>query len=422
MLIHGLYSRNKESHEAGMSGSCKEGDGFSPKQPGSTIHSHTALRGIAALSVFLGHVGGQARSGMLRDWGIDVRIFTFFSWGNHAVLLFFILSGFILNWVYIRDGRPVYWRGYLTARIARVVPLYYLTLIPFLTPLSFYSLWGHPPDILTGSTLKTLLANFTMVSGIVFGWRRTLNSPSWSIGIEFFCYLIVFPLLVILARFLSGKKFGIPGSLLLVALLTYWLVTYRVAPIPFGTWHWDSHYLARGILGFLDGFFLCTLFRSLGSWRPRAYLIDSVLLGSLVVFVMARIGSVPAWYLLYTFPGVVLLLAYDQGWFARILRCSGFLWLGDRSYSIYLWHISLIGWSAAVIDALQRRFPHLHDRYGIINLLILTFVVLAFSDLSYRYFEIPCRDFVRRCLGGPKMHSVSEPKHFSACAPTCETK
>lgn len=378
------------------------GEESSRKQPGSTIHSHTALRGIAALSVFLGHVGGQARTGMLRDWGLDGRIFTPFAWGNHAVLLFFILSGFILNWVYFREDRPVSWRGYLTARVGRIVPLYYLTLIPFLTPLSFYSIWGHPADILTGSTFRTLLSNLLMVSGIVFGWRRTLNSPSWSIGIEFFCYLLVFPLLILIGKFLAGKKTAPLWFLLLTALSTHWLVTYRVAPIPFGGWHWDSHYLARGILGFVAGFFLCSLFRSPVSWRPGTLLIDFVLLGSFVVFAMARIGTVPAWYLLYAFPFIVLFLAYDRGWFSRLLRWRGFQWLGDRSYSIYLWHITLIGWTAALIDCLRRRFPGVHDRHGIIDLLILTAVVLAVSDLSYRFFEVPCRDFIRRRLGGSK--------------------
>jgi peptidoglycan/LPS O-acetylase OafA/YrhL len=37
--------------------------------------------------------------------------------------------------------------------------------------------------------------------------------------------------------------------------------------------------------------------------------------------------------------------------------------------------------------------------YGIINLAVLLAVVLGLSDLSYRYFEMPCRDWIRKRRG-----------------------
>ena len=92
------------------------------------IYSHTALRGIAAASVFLSHLYEEYRTA----WHLDPKAFTLFLWSWPAVDLFFMLSGFILCWVYLgRDVSPD-WKDYLLARLGRILPLYYLTLIPFL--------------------------------------------------------------------------------------------------------------------------------------------------------------------------------------------------------------------------------------------------------------------------------------------------
>lgn len=369
-----------------------------PKRPGSEIQSHTALRGIAAMSVFLGHVGGQAKNGILTDWGLDVRWFSLFNWGYQAVLLFFMLSGFILNWVYVGAGRPMVWTSYLRARVGRITPLYYLTLIPFLTPLSFYAIWGHKPDVLTGNPAITLLTNFTMVSGVLFGWRETLNSPAWSISVEFFCYLFVFPLLVLFVTRCADKRgLGFLSAVLALAA-TWWMANYHLPPVNAGGFEWQSRFLAKGILGFAAGFFLCSVFRGIPAFILRFPLIDAVMIGVVMVFVLTRQGRLPDPYLLYAFPALILFSAYDSGIISGILKHRIFQWLGERSYSIYLWHILVMGWVVFLIRMGKEYFSAPFD-YGIINLAVLLAVVLGLSDLSYRYFEMPCRDWIRKRRG-----------------------
>lgn len=368
------------------------------KSPGSEIQSHTALRGIAAMSVFLGHVGGQAKNGILMDWGLDERWFSLFNWGYQAVLLFFMLSGFILNWVYLGAGRPMVWTSYLRARVGRITPLYYLTLIPFLTPLSFYAIWGHKPDVLTGNPAITLLTNFTMVSGVLFGWRETLNSPAWSISVEFFCYLFVFPLLVLfVTRCADRRGIGFLSAVLAMAA-TWWMANYHLPPVNLGGFEWQSRFLAKGILGFAAGFFLCSVFCRIPAFILRFPFIDAVLIGVGIVFVLTRQGRLPDQCLLYAFPALILFSAYDSGIISGILKHRIFQWLGERSYSIYLWHILVMGWVVFLIRIgkgyLSAPFDH-----GIINLAVLLAVVLGLSDLSYRYFEMPCRDWIRKRRG-----------------------
>ena len=362
---------------------------------GSEIYSHTALRGIAALSVFLGHVGGQVKNGILMDWGLNYGWFSPFNWGYQAVLLFFMLSGFILNWVYGGDGRRIAWPSYLGARVGRIMPLYYITLIPYLTPLSFYAIWGHQPDILTGNHQLTLLANLGMASGVLFGWRETLNSPAWSISVEFFCYLFVFPALVLFAKKAGGMRRSTILATILAASATWWMANYQVPALHIGSFDWQSRFLAKGILGFVAGFFLCSIFRKVPASILRFPVIDLVITGVFIVFALTRQGRLPDKYLLYAFPVLVLFTAYDGGMIAAILRHRSFQWLGERSYSIYLWHILIIGWFAWLVRITKDHCLPGFFGNGAVNLTLLVTVGLVFSDLSYRYFEMPCRRWIR---------------------------
>jgi len=61
----------------------------SEAKPGApVIYSHTGLRGIAAMSVFLAHIADPD----VTNWNLDQRFFEFFRWSGYAVDLFFILS------------------------------------------------------------------------------------------------------------------------------------------------------------------------------------------------------------------------------------------------------------------------------------------------------------------------------------------
>ena len=97
------------------------------------IYSHTGLRGIAAMCVFIYHIYlSQAVT-----WNLNYSFFRFFEWRTYAVDLFFVLSGFILYWVYFNKNVAINWRSYLSARVARIFPIYYLTSFFMLTVLSY---------------------------------------------------------------------------------------------------------------------------------------------------------------------------------------------------------------------------------------------------------------------------------------------
>ena len=168
------------------------------------IYSHTALRGIAAMYVVVFHLLGYDTS----DFSTKNALAQFFQWGRHSVDLFFILSGFILNWVYLSNTAKLNWSSYLRARVARILPLYYLTTALFI-PIIIYSFLKYGYAYVGEGIKIKLVLNTLLVSGILSGAEGTINFPAWSIGVEFFCYLAVFPLLVILERRLACKSYGL---------------------------------------------------------------------------------------------------------------------------------------------------------------------------------------------------------------------
>jgi peptidoglycan/LPS O-acetylase OafA/YrhL len=356
---------------------------------GTVIYSHTGLRGIAAMSVVMAHI----YKGQSTNWDLNENIFRFFQWHNYAVDLFFILSGFILNWIYLFSGENVNWRTYLRARVGRITPLYYVTLLVSI-PIVYYSYLKHGYEYI-GEHNYTLvgLANLVMISGVI--GLPTLNGPAWSISVEFFCYLALFPILMRVFRRIT-TRFELIASVLLIIILTQCLVlTYSLEPVKLLQYDWNSQALFRGLTGFSIGFLLCSIFRSPLIEKPNKYLIDIILSLAVLVFIFTRIKLLQAHILLYSFPFAIYFTAFDKGFIARILKVNLFKWLGERSYSIYLWHMPLLScfptfskWICA------HYFIGLHPSGNLLCFILVT-IILIVSELSYKYFEVPSRNYIR---------------------------
>lgn len=86
----------------------------------SYINSLTGLRGLAAFIVFVSHCANQ---------GMLPAIFSN-GFGQIGVMLFFILSGFLMGHLYLgRDANSANIKRYLTARVGRIFPLYFLLIV-----------------------------------------------------------------------------------------------------------------------------------------------------------------------------------------------------------------------------------------------------------------------------------------------------
>jgi len=162
------------------------------------------LRGLAALYVLISHTVGQVQEGLLstgRQPAVWFRLLRLpLEWGPDAVGVFIVLSGFCLMLPVVRseDGRL---RGglleFFRRRSLRILPAYYaacvlgvawLVLDAYVDahgPISFSDALGR-----SGLTPGVLLSHLFLVHDLRPEWIYGIESPLWSIAIEWHIYFI----------------------------------------------------------------------------------------------------------------------------------------------------------------------------------------------------------------------------------------
>jgi peptidoglycan/LPS O-acetylase OafA/YrhL len=139
-----------------------------------------SLRAIAATVVIVGHIE------LLKiTYGIKSNFnSSFFSetGGHTAVILFFVLSGFLITSILLKEkdeSRTVNFKNFYVRRILRVWPLYYIVLISSIAFLNYF------PE--TGTFLLCFTIFPNVAQSLLIGWGA---SPQiWSIGVEEQFYL-----------------------------------------------------------------------------------------------------------------------------------------------------------------------------------------------------------------------------------------
>jgi peptidoglycan/LPS O-acetylase OafA/YrhL len=355
------------------------------ERPRTIIPAHTGLRGVAAVCVLMTHIGSETRItlGMEQGW------FKPFYWSSYAVDLFFMLSGFILHWVYFHPERKVEWKGFFLARCVRILPLYYLTILPFLPPLiRSFRIFGWHVD--HGALFWKLILNLFLLAGFSGEdrWDLRFNAASWSVCVEMFAYLALMPLLVFLFRRYRLAAMAWTLSVSAVGILmSYGNFSHRILD-------WDWAQLARGIFCFPMGFAVCALFLSLPLTYDRSLGI-ALSIGSVVVLFLAVYYLFPRQMMLCAFPFLILGTAMNFGVVCWLLNAPIPQWLGERSYSIYLWHTPIMYvWFLPFMDRIDSWMPFSNPGKGATNIVIIIFGTFLISELSYRFFENPIRNLV----------------------------
>lgn len=331
------------------------------------IQSHTGLRGIAALVVFVVHLFIAEIS--KTHWFLSF----------YAVDLFFILSGFILYWVYVKNKNKIVWYEFGISRIARILPLYYLT-----TFLCIPIVWNQLPLDNTQKLFEDVFANLLLLSAITK--KFTFNGPAWSISVEWFCYFILFPTLVLCKKWILRGKIGlilaIFGTLILSRLF---VISYRGGFLESIGILIKNMPLERGVIGFSMGFLLCFIFCNTKTNAVPNWVFDFLLAGIFSLILLSAIRIIPPHFILYSLSGLVFVTACEKGVLVKWLKNHFVQWLGTRSYSIYLWHWLVIEYSKALRPIIG---------VWIYSIFIFTFVGIL-SEISYRLFEMPVRRKIR---------------------------
>lgn len=314
--------------------------------------------------------------------------------GYPAVTFFFVLSGFVLAYVYSpaqADARPTaaplaFWR----ARAARILPAYYLGLA-MLAPRFLYT--GLVSKIMP---VGDLLLGLVLVPTLLQAWwpRAALlwNTPAWSLSVEALFYA-VFPLLLLAVRRIRPLTLLALSFALVVAVAI--LLPSLIPDAPEGTplhnfrWFFPLFHLPQFIFGVaLARVFL---FSRQAPRRAAGWFLALGVLGLVGVFGFPDVA--PAWMrsnaVLTVLFGLMLLGAAQSGGAPRWMTRGPLLILGEASYATYLFHVPIaFWWDTVVHKALGLSMPPW------IDFALYFAVVVAASIASFFWVERPLRRWI----------------------------
>ncbi len=336
------------------------------------IRPLTGIRGIAACWVVACHWAGSELTGLGQDIALH---------GYAAVDLFMILSGFVLA---INQQR---WSGlgaFVWQRFSRLYPLYALTTFVSLMEIrAFYQGPFQPGG-------PAILSNFLMTTTNL--WNvDAINGPSWSISIEFTLNLF-FPLFVLLCLRSSQRWSIVVAGICAVALVSVSILDHRLnGGVAGGLGTLDNRllYLRCG-----PEFALGMLCWRLCNEAPWSALFGRA--GVLCPLLIAMMAMTPFKALDLPFVAascaLVIGLSVERSRVAAIFGTPVLHWLGTISFSLYLWHAPFLALRPVLAGALGIADPTLTLMAA--NTLNLC-LVLAASTLSYHWFEVPVRRWLR---------------------------
>ncbi len=344
------------------------------------------LRAIAVIAVMLYHLG-----------------FNWIPGGFLGVDLFFVISGYVITRLLldsIQRSGGLDLRGFYAGRVRRLLPpLLFMLVITAI----FIGVWA--PDSMRRFLTDTPFA----ITGLMNWWlvfkhqdyfesfgRPPLLQHTWSLGVEAQYYLL-WPLILYFVLKVFGKKV-IPTAALSIATISgaaLFLASIRadisstqdVSHVYFGT---DTHSI---------GLFLGSALAV--SWIPQNLrlniekraqdFIDFIgvfgLLGLLAAFLFIQEADPTAYRIAFPLVGIfgsaiIMSVVHPASRFAPILQHPFLVWIGERSYAIYLWH-----W---IVFQVTRPAQDLAgSTWALYAFRIL--VVFALADISQRWIEIPVR-------------------------------
>lgn len=358
------------------------------------LNALTSLRFIAAAMIVVGHCHGE--------FGRTSRIAEFFAL-NQAVSFFFVLSGFILVYVYPALNSSAERCRFLLARVARIWPAHAASflLLLILAPTTLRpSISDSIPWIVT--------ANLFMVHAWIPLWNYFLsfNGVSWSISTEFFFYLcfpfliyrwdqtwfrkLLFSLFLFLSLIAISNALHLPNDHWVSGLSQHALVYIsplaRLFEFVVGmaialAWRNTSHLVSCGkVSGSIMEVLVLSLAVASTHYTPALAYLPPIKLwgGEAGTYWFTSSGSVISFGLL------IFVMALEKGWISKILSWPFAVLLGEISYSVYLIH--------SILLRFYQNYRHaFSDVPGWISYLLYWMLVLIISHLIWLFIERPFR-------------------------------
>lgn len=322
-----------------------------------------SIRGIAAISVVIAHF-------LVPIYGYDKFIFSHvFDLGKIGVVLFFIISGFIIPFSFRRENGGV--QAFFISRFFRLYPGYWFSLLLYL--LVSYALGMQFP-------WHQIFANITMFQTALR--VKDIVGVYWTLFIELVFYFMCVCSFIL--GLLNKVRFNFISSLVMLVIALALAIARRKLDEEFPV----ALPLALSLMMFgglwrsylLDGDFIA---KKLATYYIAIY----VCVIPIVSFF--SYGTEPGHTMRYTVTYYLSMLLFIALTTRFRIHNKFMVWMGVISYSVYLIHPSLL----IVYEHFTADFSNF-SRYLLGSIGVL--LTLPASYLVYRFIELPSINLGRR--------------------------
>jgi peptidoglycan/LPS O-acetylase OafA/YrhL len=364
------------------------------------------LRAIAVMAVLFYHLG-----------------FNWIPGGFLGVDLFFVISGYVITRLLLdsidRSG-GLDLRAFYLARIRRLLPA-----LAFMLATTAIAVGIWAPDTIKRFLIDTPFA----LTGSMNWWlvghhldyfeeigRPPLLQHTWSLAVEAQFYLLWPLILLAILKFFGKKKISIVSLAIAgISGITLMLVSFsldasnasKVSHVYFGT---DTHSIGLFLGAALAVSWIPQNFKKDVSKKAQEF-IDGIgvfgFLGILAAFLLIDETKATLYKVAFPLAGIfgaaiITSIVHPASRFAPILQNKVLLWIGERSYAIYLWH-----W--VIFQVTRPKVDLAGAAWAMYSLRIL--IVFALADISLRYVELPVRRGVLNYwIKGLKYRTAEEKK------------
>ncbi|ANE52409.1 acyltransferase family protein [Flavisolibacter tropicus] len=332
-----------------------------------------SLRGLAALSVFLGHFLGTCNEDNPLIQAIRKSPIAMLCNASSAVLLFFVLSGFVLALPYINKERPLPLLSFYVKRVSRIYPAFAFSIILalFFQQYLFNAAAMHPfsgwiKSLWTWDirySFKEIRKTFGL--GIIPFNLRIVNPVFWSLVVEMKMSLLL-PFFVLIAR-----KLNAPLNILLLLVLIF--KNGINSGTLFGLFY----------MGILLAKYKDNLLSFIQRFPPLILIgIAVVLYSTRYLFHLESHRGVIILYMVGMGASIFILMLLQPSRIANLFSSKPLHLFGKWSYSFYLLHIPFL---LVFCTLFSNNYT-----LSLIYILACTFIgTTLISAVSYQYIELP---------------------------------
>ncbi|OHU82269.1 hypothetical protein BKN38_07475 [Helicobacter sp. CLO-3] len=379
----------------------KSETGINTNQKPIHLGALDSFRGIAAISVVLFHL-------LVLD---SVSRFEFFKNAWLFVPFFFVLSGFVMPYVY--DRNTFSFRRFIIARSFRILPLYWVAFIAVfalecLRYLAYHKFGMLKNEPFTGSNdFSEIIPHLLLLqSWLNSSSHVSFNAPAWSLSVEWYLY-VAFGLLMFVPRLTRYALFALLSTLAYFHLFDFFKIV-----------------TSSGIMYFFSGCLMYFIFDRLKNTH-----INSIIFTILEVCVLTLCFVVIYFgldkYALFAFDALVLVFALSSysrktyannkflggGVITSFLETKVFAFFGALSYAIYITHWFCLSISDFFVRKVVAKFGIYVDYADGTDMLVFANAITAniyilaticfivfIAYLAHNFIEKPCINYGKKLL------------------------